>query len=151
VAEESPQAKPGDLTPYYEIIGKVISDLGLNPDECYNQEGKYWSLCKGSADVFVSLFILGEGEDAEWYVEFSSPVMKLPSDNLLPFYRRLLEENAKWVATRFSLRDDTVWLDTTRELAGIDYDECYRSLTRIGEVADQLDDELRKEFGVDAE
>jgi hypothetical protein len=151
VAEESPQVKPGDLKPYYEIIGQVISNLGLNPDECYNEEGKYWSLCKGSADVFISLFVLGEGEDAEWYVEFSSPVMKLPSDNLLPFYRRLLEENAKWVATRFSLRDDTVWLDTTRELSGIDYDECYRSLTRIGEVADQLDDELRTEFGVEAE
>jgi hypothetical protein len=144
--EKTEEIKPGNLEPYYEIINQVISKLGLKPDECYNAEGKYWSLCKGSADVFVTLFVLGEGADAEWYVEFSSPVMKIPSENLLPFYRRLLEENAKWVATRFSVREDTVWLDTTRELSGMDYDECYRSLTRIGEAADALDDDLKTEF-----
>ena len=151
MAEENKQVKPGNLEPYYEIIHKVVSELGLDPDECYDAEGKYWSLCKGSADVFITLFVLGEGDDAEWYVEFSSPVMNIPSENLLPFYRRLLEENAKWVATRFSLRDDTVWLDTTRELAGMDYDECYRSLTRIGEVADALDDDLKTEFAAGGE
>jgi hypothetical protein len=120
----------------------------LTPDECYNADGKYWSLRKGSADIFISLFIIGEGDEREWYIEFSSPVMKLPSQNLLPFYRRLLEENAKWVATRFSIRDDTVWLDITRELAGMDYDECWRSLTRIGDVADGLDGALMEEFAV---
>jgi len=144
--EEEKEIKPGPLEPYYEIINKVIAKLGLEPDGCYNSEGRYWSLCKGSAEIFISLFVLGEGEGREWYIEFSSPVMKLPSAKVLPFYRRLLEENAKWVATRFSLRGDTVWLDTTRELAGMDYDECYRSLTRIGDVADELDDILREEF-----
>jgi hypothetical protein len=146
MADDDQNIKPGDLAPYYDIIKKVITALGMDPDAAYNAEKKYWSLVKGSADVFISLFVLGEGDGREWFIEFSSPVMKLPSRNLLPFYRRLLEENARWVATRFSVRDDTVWLDTTRELAGLDYDECYRSLTRIGDVADSLDDTLKGEF-----
>jgi len=40
-----------------------------------------------------------------------------------------------------------VWLDITREVAGIDAEECSRSLTRIGDVADGLDDMLMEEFG----
>lgn len=135
------------MEPYYDTIKKVLTDLGLNADECYNAEGKYWALRKGTADVFVSLFTLGEGEAAEWYVEIASPIMKLPSKNLLPFYRRLLEENAQWVGPRFSLRGDTVWLDITRELAGMNYDEFRRSLERVGNVADELDESLRTEFG----
>jgi len=144
---QSPPPLPESLNPYFEVIKKVIADLGLKPDECYNSEGHYWSLCRGSAEVFISLFPLGEGQEQEWYVEFSSPVMKVPSENLLAFYRRLLEENAKWVSTRFSVRGDTAWLDVTREIAGMDHDECRRSLTRIGDVADELDDILRGEFG----
>jgi hypothetical protein len=145
--EEPKPPKPYPLEPYIEIIKGVVNGLGLNADECYNKEGNYWSLRKGSAEIFVTLFVIGEGDGREWYVEFSSPVMKLPSTNLIPFYRRLLEENAKWVATRFSLRGDTVWLDITREVAGIDAEECSRSLTRIGDVADGLDDMLMEEFG----
>lgn len=146
MADETPP-KPHPVEPYYEIIKKVINSLGLTADECFNAKENYWSLKKGSADVYISLFVLGEGEGREWYIEFSSPVMKLPSDNLVAFYRRLLEENAKWVSTRFSVRGDTIWLDITRELAGMDYDECYRNLTRIGDVADGIDDILAEEFG----
>ncbi len=151
VQQQPSGARPASLEPYCEIIKKVVTELGLNADECYNAEGRYWSLCKGSADVFISLFTIGDGDQAEWYVEFSSPVMKLPSENLLAFYRRLLEENARWVGTRFSLRGDTVWLDVTRELEGMDDNECRRSLTRIGDVADDLDDVLKKEFGGEEE
>lgn len=143
---EAPVTVPEDVEPYKQIIRKVVRDLGVDPDGCYNAEGNYWSLCKGSADVYISLFTIGDEKEKEWYVEFSSPVMKLPSENLLTFYRRLLEENAKYIAVRFSVREDTVWLDITRELAGLDENECRRSLTRIGETADNLDDELMKEF-----
>ena len=72
--------------------------------------------------------------------------MKLPSSDLLPFYRRLLEENAHRVAIKFSIKEDTVWLEVTRELNGVDTTECYRNLTRIGDTADELDDALRDEF-----
>jgi len=148
--QEKPAGKTFSPDEYQAIVKKVITDLGLNADECYNAEGRYWRLCRGSAELFISLFTLGEGADAEWYIELSSPVMKLPSENLLAFYRRLLEENARWVGPRFSIRGDTAWLDITRELAGIDYDECRRSLERIGYVADELDNALRAEFGAAA-
>jgi hypothetical protein len=64
----------------------------------------------------------------------------------LAFYRRLLEENANHIALKFCLREDTVWVEITRELEGLSFDECYRNLTRIGETADELDDILKDEF-----
>lgn len=136
-----------DLDKYKTIIGDVIKEIGLNPDECYNLQGNYWTLYKGSATVYVSLFTIGlPDEPPEWYIEWSSPVMTIPSVNLLAFYRRLLEENANRVALKFCLREETVWMEITRELEGLSYDECNRNLTRIGETADELDDILKEEF-----
>ena len=136
-----------DLDHYHDVIQKALCELGLDPDECYNREDNYYSMSRGSADIFISLFTIERpDEPPEWYVEWSSPVMKLPSSNLLPFYRRLLEENAQRIALKFSIKEDTVWLEISRELNGLDTNECYRNLTRIGDTADELDDELRKVF-----
>lgn len=136
-----------DLDAYKKIIADVIKEIGLDPDECYNRQGNFWTLYKGSAMVYITLYTIDRpGEAPEWYIEWSSPVMQIPSANLLAFYRRLLEENAGRVALKFSLREDTVWMEISRELEGMSYNECYRNLTRIGEAADELDDLLKEEF-----
>jgi hypothetical protein len=136
-----------DLDHYHGVIRETLAELGLDPEECYNSADNYYSMSRGSADVFISLFTIERpDEPPEWYIEWSSPVMKLPSSDLLPFYRRLLEENAHRVALKFSIKEDTVWLEVTRELSGVDTTECYRNLTRIGDTADELDDALRDEF-----
>ncbi|UCE26342.1 MAG: YbjN domain-containing protein [Candidatus Coatesbacteria bacterium] len=141
------ETKPIDLEKYKKIIAEVVRDIGLNPDECYNEQGNYWTLLKGSAEVNIYLYTIDRpGEPPEWYIEFSSPVMQIPSTYLLAFYRRLLEENAQRIALKFALREDTVWVEITRELEGLSFDECRRNLTRIGETADELDDILKEEF-----
>lgn len=136
-----------DLEKYKKMIADVVRDIGLNPDECYNEQGNYWTLFKGSAAIYISLYTIDRpDEPPEWYIEFSSSVMKIPSTYLLAFYRRLLEENAERIALKFALREDTVWMEITRELEGLSFDECHRNLTRIGEAADELDDILKEEF-----
>lgn len=140
-------AEDFDINHYHSIIHETLSKLGLDPDDCFNRADNYYSMTRGSADVFISLFTIERpDEPPEWYIEWSSPVTKLPSGNLLPFYRRLLEENAQRIAIKFSIKDDTAWLEITRELNGLGIDECYRNLTRIGDTADELDDTLRSEF-----
>jgi len=58
-----------------------------------------------------------------------------------------LEENAQRVNVKFSIKEeDTIWLEITRELNGVDKKECYRNITRIRDTADELDNTLRKEF-----
>ncbi|MCP4228538.1 MAG: YbjN domain-containing protein [bacterium] len=136
-----------NLDHYHGVIRETLKELDLDPEECYNSADNYYSMSRGSADVFISLFTIERpDEPPEWYIEWSSPVMKLPSSDLLPFYRRLLEENAHRVAIKFSIKEEAVWLEITRELSGVDTTECYRNLTRIGDTADELDDALREEF-----
>lgn len=136
-----------DLAPYKEIVEHMIREVGLTPDDCYITDGDYWSLQKGSVPVCISLFYVThpDGEE-EWYMDISSNIMPVPSENLLPFYRRLLDENASRVAVKFSIRENEVWVEITRELEGISFDEAYRNMTRVGDTADEMDDILREEF-----
>ena len=141
-----------DLTPYREMVGKMLDEIGLTDADCYVPDGDYWELWKGSAKVYISFFSL-EQEDGETerYMDISSPVMKIPSSGLLAFYRRLLEENSNRIALKFSLREDTVWCEITRELHGLSFEEAHRNLIRVGEVADEVDDIFRDEFSIDVE
>jgi hypothetical protein len=140
-----------DLTPYREMVGKMLDEIGLTDADCYVPDGDYWELWKGSAKVYISFFSLEQEDGDEWYMDISSPVMKIPSFDLLAFYRRLLEENANRIALKFSVREDTVWCEITRELSGLSFEESYRNLIRVGEVADEVDDIFRDDFPVDAD
>ena len=136
-----------DLAPYRDMVTQMLEETGLTNDDCYIPDGDYWELWKGSAKVYISFFSLEhEDGETEWYMDISSPVMKIPSSNLLAFYRRLLEENGNRIALKFSMRDDTVWCEVTRELDGITFEEGFRNLIRVGEVADEVDDIFRDEF-----
>ena len=136
-----------DLAPYRETVKRMLEEIGLNYDDCYIPDGDYWELWKGSAKVYISFFSLEHDDgESEWYMDISSPVMKIPSSNLLAFYRRLLEENGNRIALKFSIREDTVWCEVTRELEGVTFDEGLRNLVRVGEVADEVDDIFRGEF-----
>lgn len=136
-----------DLVPYREMVQSMLEEIGLSNDECYIPDGDYWELWKGSAKVYISFFSLDHDDgEIEWYMDISSPIMKIPSSELLAFYRRLLEENGNRIALKFSIRDDDVWCEVTRELEGITFDEAFRNLVRVGEVADEVDDIFRDEF-----
>lgn len=136
-----------DFTPYREMVGKMLAEIGLTHEDCYISDGDYWELRKGSATVYISFFTIEhEDDETEWYMDISSPVIKIPSDNLLAFYRRLLEENGNRIALKFSLREETVWCEVTRELQGITFEEAFRNLIRVGEVADEVDDIFHAEF-----
>lgn len=136
-----------DLALYRDMVKHMLEEIGLSNDECYIPDGDYWELWKGSAKVYISFFSLEHDDgETEWYMDISSPIMKIPSSNLLAFYRRLLEENGNRIALKFSVREDTVWCEATRELDGITFEESFRNLVRVGEVADEVDDIFRDEF-----
>jgi len=141
-----------DLAPYRDMISRMLEEIGLSNDDCYIPEGDYWELWKGSAKVYISFFSLEHDDgETEWYIDIASRVMKIPSTNLLAFYRRLLEENSNRISLKFCIREDTVWCEITRELEGITFEEGFRNLIRVGEVADEVDDIFPDEFSLDGE
>lgn len=76
-----------------------------------------------------------------------SLLVKIPKTNLLPFYRKLLEENFSSLYVHFSVFKDVVFLEHSRFLKDIDSSEVSTTLTFLGMKADEWDDKLKQEFG----
>lgn len=130
---------------YMKLIEAVIRRAGLEPGDCYNEEQQCWQFAKGSADIFITLVEIAD----EYYVNIAAPIMAAPASRREEFFQRLLEENGQRIAVKFSLRDDVVWLEINREMKGLGFDETMRSLVRVAEVADELDQVLVNEYGDD--
>jgi hypothetical protein len=130
---------------YMKLIEAVIRRAGLEPGECYNEEQQCWQFAKGSADIFITLVEIA----GEYYVNIAAPIMAAPERRREEFFERLLEENGQRIAVKFSLREDVVWLEINREVRGLGFDETMRSLVRVAEVADELDQVLVNEYGDD--
>jgi hypothetical protein len=138
----------GNLKTCQKMIESVIQELGLDPDRSRlesEEPGRLaWGLRRGSAAVFVFL----QGGPESNYLQVVSPVMKIPEQNILPLYRRLLELNASGLhAAAFGVKGEDVVLTIDRTTTDIDRSEVANMIHLIGRYADQYDDELVAEFG----
>lgn len=131
---------------YKNIIEECIKYVGLDPEDCWDPEGEYWTFYKGSAVINIYIFPLQKESGIEYYVSFESPILRIPDNNREVLYERLLKENAQRIAVKFGIRDDWVICETNRELDGIDFEEALRCMFRVAEVADALDDEIKELF-----
>ena len=77
-----------------EMIHCYAESVGLSRDQAYNTERKNWRWKNGSANIEVLIeslnFSNGSRRD---YLRVFSPLMAIPVNNLLAFYRHLLELN----------------------------------------------------------
>ncbi|MCB0839049.1 MAG: YbjN domain-containing protein [Bacteroidetes bacterium] len=137
-----------DLTQYYELVESCIRELGVDPVTCRNEPGK-WTLKKGSATVWIDLWHI-ERENRPYY-QVMSPVMRIPKDiklkNLL--FEELLAINDKLFGVAFTIYQGWVYLKVIREVDGMDQNEAMAMLHRVGNYADQYDDDLISKYGDD--
>ncbi|MCB9230442.1 MAG: YbjN domain-containing protein [Bacteroidia bacterium] len=139
-----------DLQSQYDIVEACIAKLGVDVASTRGQKPGQWSLVKGSAKVWIDLWYIEREKRA--YYQVMSPVMKLPEPaNRLPFFQELLELNDKLFGVSFSIYNDWTWLKVIREVDGMDENEAFAMLTRVGNYADQYDDYLIGKYQGDAE
>lgn len=131
-----------DLAAYEKMVSDHLASLGLDPEKCRHRPRRLWSAYRGSALIYTEIFQI----DNVNYLEVSCPIVTMPSKNLLPFYRRLLELNWKYMGVKFYIRDDSVYIGDNRELRGIDAGELKEMTNRVSYYADVLDEELIAEF-----
>lgn len=100
----------------------------------------------GSAHVIVG-FVVDE-EDGEGYVTIDAPLVFLPKENLLPFYRRLLDlNNLPLLLGSLSTEGNIVVLRRTVPIRGLDEEGFGDNIFSLCAEADELDDMLIEEFG----
>jgi hypothetical protein len=131
------------LEEYRGLLENLVRSAGLEPGQCYNADQGCWQFSKGAADIFISMIEIG----GEYYVNIAAPIIGVPARGREDLYERLLLENGRRIAVKFSLRDELVWLEVNREMSGLGFDELKRSLVRVAEVADELTPALAADYG----
>ncbi len=128
---------------YYEkMVNDLLASFGLDPEKCRHRPKTLWSAYRGSALIYTEIFKIDDVD----YIEISCPIMLLPSKNLLPFYRKLLEINFQLMGIKFFVRDQWVYIAENRELKGLDSEELKAMILRVSYHADRLDETLSEEF-----
>jgi len=122
-------------------IGEDVKESRLDEDEAGSRE---WVFSRQTAVVYIRLTRTDDGN----YLNICCPIMKMPADKLLPFYRRLLElNNEKLIGAAFGLKDDLVVIAVDRFTTDIDLSEIESMVTAVTMYANEYGDKLVEEFG----
>lgn len=144
------QAKNEKIVSVEECASMVLQLLAKCKVEPKSAEievegGRGWVITRGSASIII-LIAKNEYID-DFTLEVYSPILKLPTQNILPFYRRCLEINRYLVNSALCVQKDDVIVMSERPLRGIDYEEVESLILSVANAADMIDDKLAEEFG----
>ena len=67
--------------------------------------------------------------------------MSIPSDASVDFYRKLLEQNRTFNGLAFYIQGNQVYLKSVREVSGMDANEAFMMITKVGNYADMFHNE----------
>lgn len=134
---------------HVEVIENVIHSLEQDDSGMVSQsseDGYLWKFKYGSVEVFVQL----TGKTDEDSLTVWATVLKLPALDESRLMRQLLEMNcSSTFEARFGIIEDQVVVISTRTLAELSPGEASRLITVVATIADNNDDALQSEFGVD--
>lgn len=136
-----------ELQGAYQIVEECIQRLGVDPASCRGELEGQWNLQKGSAKVWIDVYHIPREQRS--YFQVMSPMMPVPSDANLrnELFAELLNYNDHLFGVCFATKKNTVWLKVIREVSGLDADEAFNMITRIGNYSDYYDDKLIAKYG----
>ena len=129
------------------LISSVIDRFGGDSYES-RVDKNTWRVGLGSAGGYIALIENQQDADNSDLIVYF-PIMKVPVEKSMPFYRRLLELNRGLMGKASFAVDDqnTVSIIAGRSVAGIDPSEMADLIVRTARMADYYDDALLEEFG----
>jgi hypothetical protein len=142
------QDKGISVDDYARMVESLLEELGAEPKDCrlaLESKGvRGWNIQKGSAEIII---LIALDDDNNPTIEVFSPILKLPSQNILPFYRKCLELNRYLIGCATCVNEDKVLVRAELPLGGLDLESIALMILNVAGAADQLDDELADEFG----
>ena len=135
-----------DLTPYYQMVEKCLASLGINLENARSKTAGEWTILKGSATIYIYVQYLEKNQD--YYFWVVSPVCNAPDEHhQQKFYEELLETNHTLYGVAFTKYNKWIYIKSIRELKGIDLEEMFNIITRVGNYADMYDDVFNAKYG----
>lgn len=117
-------------------------DFNPNKQRLPNKSTLGWWVQKGSAVIYIIL----KPHDDTPTLRIISPILYLPENNILAFYRKCLELNMDLLNCAFAVIDDRIMLVSERSIDGLDPQELEEIIGYLAAVADGVDDKLAREF-----
>ncbi|RRB07261.1 YbjN domain-containing protein [Larkinella rosea] len=131
------------------MIQCYVESIGLTKEQTYNPDKKNWLWKNGSAsiEVFIQTINFASGTRRD-YLRIFSPLLQVPTNNLLGFYRHLLELNDLRLGVKLCIAPNTqtVFATYERDIRGMDYQELTTCIIDLELWADELDDQLKAQF-----
>jgi len=129
---------------YMQQIETVIANIGGDPQHCRitSSKGTAWVLKTEQLSEFL---VLDEVE-GDPILRLTCPLLFMPPEDLLPFYRMLLDINDDIPSASFTLDLDVVCLVAKQSLEGISDDCIQRLVERMYKLASMTGNALLQEF-----
>ena len=143
--DESAPLPTNSLEHHAMVVDSILRTLQVNPEQARleTQQGFGWNFRRGSA--IIEIYVSEQGDRG--FLQVLSPIIHLPTTNLLPLYRRLLELNLQLTNASLGVFFDVVYVFNERPLQGLDANETNDVITLVAGYADDLDNQLVNEFG----
>lgn len=141
----SDEASKGTIDEVSGLIQNFFNKIGISADQqrLQSANGNGWWVNRGSAVIYI--FVQDSQTGA--FIRVVSPIVYMPTQNLLPFYRKLLDSNNNLLGCGLATDKDVVLLVAQRPTLGIGQEELDALVDNLARVADTLDNELAAEFG----
>jgi len=139
------QPQSSSLDQHVSSVENILLQLQVDPRQARidTSQGYGWSFQRGSALIEVYITLQGDRE----FLQVLSPIMHLPMSGLLPLYRRMLELNLQLTNASLGVYLDVVYVFNERPLNDMDASEANYIINMISSYADEIDDQLVREFG----
>jgi type III secretion system-like peptide-binding chaperone len=127
-----------------EMVEDFLNAIGVDPNKSRLEgEDMGWHIVRGSALTYIFIGVYDDFKSLRIF----SPILYLPEENILPFYRRCLEINFELINCAICVRENKVALVVERPLEGLDPEELEGMVEYMSRVADELDNKMSDEFG----
>jgi hypothetical protein len=139
------------LAKVVEMVETALKELGFDPAVCRDEKDsgdkeQIWNFWY--APETIGIVITVRTFEKSVILDVHSPVVEMPRQNLLPFYRRLLELNLDGLSgPALGITENLVILTVGRPTDDLDPGELMWMIHAIGSSTEQHRQELIAEFG----
>ena len=126
-----------DFAQYQYIVEKAILRLGVNPEKCLIKKSN-WQLKKGSIKLNISFFKYQN----QTFFKTEALIASIPNDADINFSKKLLEYNYELNGLAFYTKEGKIYLKSVRELSGMDTNEAFAMITKVGNYSDKFNKEF---------
>jgi hypothetical protein len=127
-----------------KTISDVLNKLGVDPaaHQLPNSNGRGWAVPTEKSVLFATV---GEAEGQSFF-RLTCPILFMPSQDLLPFYRKMLDLNSELGGGSLAMEHDMVYLINQQALDRLTPDVLESIFQRMTKLAGVLADLLIQEF-----